>query len=71
MSNSDILNRVCKGYKMEQDLMPHCDDRLYKVMTSCWNLDPSQRPAFSSLVRQLENFYEVEELSDDAVDYVD
>ena len=40
------------GYRMESP--EGCPDQIYKVMTDCWNKDPSMRPTFTRIEKALE-----------------
>ncbi|KAF8375115.1 hypothetical protein PRIPAC_81544 [Pristionchus pacificus] len=48
---AELLTRLKLGERMEKP--DNCSDILYKLMCNCWSENPSQRPAFTSLRKQL------------------
>ncbi|XP_067831618.1 tyrosine-protein kinase FRK-like [Heptranchias perlo] len=54
MSNREALFELVQGYRMPR---PNgCPQPIYNIMRECWNKVPSQRPSFSTLKPQLEDF---------------
>ncbi|XP_051879256.1 tyrosine-protein kinase SRK2-like isoform X2 [Pristis pectinata] len=54
MPNKNVLKELVKGYRMP---CPNgCPQPIYNIMKECWNEVPSQRPSFSTLKLQLEDF---------------
>ncbi|XP_069777630.1 tyrosine-protein kinase SRK2-like isoform X2 [Narcine bancroftii] len=54
MSNKMVLSELVKGYRMP--CPSGCPQPIYSTMLECWNDVPSQRPSFSALKLQLEDF---------------
>ena len=48
----EVAAHVDRGYRMESP--EGCPDQIYKVMTECWNEEPSQRPTFTRIEKALE-----------------
>uniref|UniRef100_A0A1A8GQ23 receptor protein-tyrosine kinase n=1 Tax=Nothobranchius korthausae TaxID=1143690 RepID=A0A1A8GQ23_9TELE len=46
--DASFYSMIERGFKMEQPY--YANDSVYKVMRSCWALNPSDRPSFSKLV---------------------
>ncbi|KAF7213892.1 receptor-type tyrosine-protein kinase FLT3 [Nothobranchius furzeri] len=46
--DATFYSMIERGFKMEQPY--YANDSVYKVMCSCWALNPSDRPSFSKLV---------------------
>ncbi|XP_020614889.1 platelet-derived growth factor receptor alpha-like [Orbicella faveolata] len=42
-----LASLLQEGYRMPRP--PHLDEKLYEVMSSCWNEKPEERPSFSKL----------------------
>ncbi|GCC25880.1 tyrosine-protein kinase Src42A-like [Chiloscyllium punctatum] len=54
MTNKMVLSELLQGYRMPR---PNgCPQPIYNIMRQCWNEIPSQRPSFSILKLQLEEF---------------
>ncbi|XP_066024495.1 fibroblast growth factor receptor 2-like isoform X2 [Pocillopora verrucosa] len=51
MDGRKIANLLQQGYRMPKP--QHVDDKLYQIMTSCWQNDPDARPTFIELRNQL------------------
>ncbi|KAK5848685.1 hypothetical protein PBY51_006279 [Eleginops maclovinus] len=51
VSNHELLELLLSGHRLKppQD----CDQKLYEVMQSCWDQDPSRRPGFGELCETL------------------
>eukprot|EP00047_Mylnosiga_fluctuans_P005670 m.241933 g.241933 ORF g.241933 m.241933 type:complete len:774 (-) comp13936_c0_seq1:86-2407(-) len=58
----EIQRRVRDGLRLEQP--PGCDDDLYDLMHSCWEVDRQKRPAFRALTITLGNAQSAETPSD-------
>ena len=58
----DILEAVSEGtYRMA--CPPNCPPKLYAIMLDCWSQVPDNRPSFSSLQLQLEEFFVTDDSS--------
>ncbi|XP_067887917.1 tyrosine-protein kinase FRK-like [Heterodontus francisci] len=54
MSNRMVISELVQGYRMP---CPNdCPQAIYNIMRECWNEVPSQRPSFSTLKLQLEDY---------------
>ena len=53
-TNAWVLDLIQKGYRMPRPT--GCHDKLYDMMLDCWRKEPSERPTFVTLQRQLEDF---------------
>lgn len=51
MTNGQVLKKVLEGYRMPQHAT--CPDELYEIMISCWGQNPTGRPSFKMLHKQL------------------
>ncbi|XP_066024499.1 proto-oncogene tyrosine-protein kinase receptor Ret-like isoform X3 [Pocillopora verrucosa] len=51
MDGRKIANLLQQGYRMPKP--QHVDDKLYQIMTNCWQNDPDARPTFNDLRDQL------------------
>ncbi|XP_078584652.1 tyrosine-protein kinase receptor Tie-1-like [Branchiostoma floridae x Branchiostoma japonicum] len=58
MSKREVMDGVQQGYRMEKP--PHCDEKLYSLMLSCWDADPARRPEFRKIQRTLDSLMETE-----------
>ncbi|XP_022107164.1 tyrosine kinase receptor Cad96Ca-like [Acanthaster planci] len=63
MTVRDVISKLREGYRMPKP--KHCDDKLYNLMMSCWDVEPDRRPCFEDLLNSLEKFLETE------ADYID
>ena len=52
MTQAEALQRVQAGYRMS--CPPNCSQQLYDIMLECWSEDPSSRPDFNSLYKQVQ-----------------
>lgn len=52
MSNQKVWVEVLAGYRLSQPA--GCPDDVYKLMTECWDMNPHNRPVFSSMGRTLQ-----------------
>ncbi|XP_078044954.1 protein kinase receptor Ret oncogene [Augochlora pura] len=59
----NLYNLLKAGYRMERPA--NCSQQLYKLMVSCWHLEPGSRPSFKELTSHWERMLE------DSVDYLD
>nr|XP_033321805.1 proto-oncogene tyrosine-protein kinase receptor Ret isoform X1 [Megalopta genalis] len=59
----NLYNLLKAGYRMERPA--NCSQQLYKLMVSCWHLEPGSRPSFKELTGHWERMLE------DSVDYLD
>ena len=48
----DVAQHIEKGYRM--DAPDGSPDAIHRIMQECWNKDPSQRPNFTRIERQLD-----------------
>jgi len=56
MNNQVVVERLQQGFRHPQP--GNCPDQLYEIMLGCWYKDPSDRPTFEILFKDLEEFYE-------------
>lgn len=56
MHNREVIENVEKGYRMPKPVNNHLPDALYRLMLSCWEADPDNRPTFEFLHHFLEDF---------------
>nr|XP_033770658.1 protein-tyrosine kinase 6 isoform X2 [Geotrypetes seraphini] len=54
MDNTEVLAEVSRGYRMPQP--PNCPNMIYKIMSDCWKTEPSKRPTFQNIKKQLGQF---------------
>lgn len=47
--DSDVEEALNQGYRLEQ--LRDVPDPIHEVMSSCWLVDPEERPTFDELVR--------------------
>ena len=47
----EVAAHVDRGYRM--DTPDGCPDYIYAIMVECWNKDPSQRPNFARIAKEL------------------
>ncbi|XP_014482930.1 PREDICTED: proto-oncogene tyrosine-protein kinase receptor Ret [Dinoponera quadriceps] len=59
----NLYNLLKTGYRMERPV--NCSQQLYKLMMSCWHLEPGMRPSFKELTCHWERMLE------DGVEYLD
>lgn len=52
MSGSEVMKKVKEGQRLDKP--EHCDREIYNTMFYCWDKDPTERPAFSQLVKDFE-----------------
>ncbi|XP_063379614.1 vascular endothelial growth factor receptor 1 isoform X1 [Cydia fagiglandana] len=52
----DLLQRLQEGHRLSKP--PYADDRLYRVMRSCWEQRPTKRPTFTELQETIGSFLE-------------
>jgi fyn-related kinase len=58
----DVLEAVSEGsYRMP--CPPNCPPKLYDIMLDCWSQEPDNRPSFTTLQLQLEEFFTSDESS--------
>lgn len=57
-SCSEVQALVKSGTKLQspKTFGFKCEDRVYSIMQSCWNLNPDWRPSFISISLQLEDY---------------
>ncbi|XP_078342494.1 fibroblast growth factor receptor 1-like isoform X1 [Oculina patagonica] len=53
-SEGKVVAEVLNGYQMPKP--EHIDDKLYDVMTRCWNLNPDFRPPFENLRQRMDTY---------------
>ncbi|XP_073965486.1 PDGF- and VEGF-receptor related isoform X3 [Choristoneura fumiferana] len=56
ISPQNLLPRLLEGHRLDKP--KYADDRLYKVMRSCWEQRPGKRPTFSELQETIGSFLE-------------
>ena len=47
----EVAAHVERGYRM--DCPDGCPEHIYTIMVECWNKDPSQRPNFARIAKDL------------------
>ncbi|XP_063530528.1 vascular endothelial growth factor receptor 1 isoform X4 [Cydia strobilella] len=52
----DLLQRLQEGHRLSKP--QYADDRLYRVMRSCWDQRPTKRPTFTALQETIGSFLE-------------
>ncbi|KAL4630648.1 protein-tyrosine kinase 6-like [Arapaima gigas] len=64
LKSHEVYDLITSGYRMP--LPPNCPNSIYKVMLSCWILNPEERPSFGSLTASLveANVTEVEQMEE-------
>ncbi|KAI8424707.1 hypothetical protein MSG28_006662 [Choristoneura fumiferana] len=50
-ANKDVVARVLRGMRAPQP--SYVGDELFQLCLQCWQVDPDERPAFSSLLREV------------------
>ena len=55
MSNALVLKTLRAGARMWRPI--GCPEKLYKIMKTCWKGSPNDRPTFSTLQWQLDDFF--------------
>ncbi|XP_068675597.1 fibroblast growth factor receptor 1-like [Montipora foliosa] len=55
-SHKQFLESLKRGYRLEKPDM--CTERVYALMTDCWNQDPDERPSFQRLYKRLDAMLE-------------
>lgn len=53
MSNAEAAQRVKAGYRLSQP--EGCPDYIFRIMLSCWETKPDDRPTFKQLLKWLTN----------------
>ncbi|XP_068728085.1 uncharacterized protein [Montipora capricornis] len=54
--HKEVLESLKSGYRLEKPDI--CTDRVYTLMTECWNQDPDERPSFQRLYNRLDDMLE-------------
>lgn len=57
MTNSEVLERVEKGYRMPQP--ENCPYKFYNIMLKCWREEPENRLSFEGLQWEFEEYMEM------------
>jgi len=52
ISNHELLGALKSGYRMDKPQM--CSDEMYELMRQCWKENPTERPSFAVIRKQLE-----------------
>ena len=47
IKNDEVINRIENGERLA--LPPECPGSLFRLMNSCWQYDPEDRPTFREL----------------------
>ena len=56
MTNAEAMEKVATGYRLQQP--KGCPDEVYKLMLSCWNEDPMERPSFEEVLNILNDLFQ-------------
>ncbi|XP_068618957.1 putative inactive tyrosine-protein kinase Wsck [Battus philenor] len=56
-ANKDVAARVLRGMRPSQP--SYVNDDLFQLCLQCWQVDPDERPAFTSLLNELSQFTDV------------
>ncbi|XP_013170568.1 PREDICTED: putative tyrosine-protein kinase Wsck [Papilio xuthus] len=59
--NKDVASRVLRGMRPSQP--SYVSDELFQMCLQCWQVDPDERPAFTSLLNELTSFTDVPGMS--------
>ena len=59
VTNEEVTQMIRKGKHL--NIPPDCPDKIYDIMSKCWNMDPSCRPTFSELCDILLNYHSTDE----------
>ncbi|GMS98319.1 hypothetical protein PENTCL1PPCAC_20494, partial [Pristionchus entomophagus] len=62
---AEIIKRLRQGDRMDKP--DNCSDKLFEIMSSCWEDQPSDRPSFTKLRKQLGE--QLEDAQQDGYDY--
>ncbi|XP_030068032.1 protein-tyrosine kinase 6 isoform X2 [Microcaecilia unicolor] len=54
MDNAEASAEVSRGYRMPQP--SNCPNMIYKIMSECWKTEPSKRPTFQKIKKELGQF---------------
>ena len=75
MTNSEAMEKIVEGYRLPQP--EECSQDMYKLMLSCWNVNPEERPTFEKILETIEKlngvtliestFVEVKETSEEQI----
>jgi len=52
INNHELLGTLKSGYRMDKPQM--CSDEMYELMRQCWKENPTERPSFTVIRKQLE-----------------
>lgn len=55
LSNEDVAKKVTSGYRMS--VPEECEPQVANLMLACWNFNPDERPSFSHLSKEFEQFF--------------
>jgi tyrosine-protein kinase Fer len=61
LNNSETLEQVNKGYRLPAP--DNCPEDIYKMMVSCWQKEPSDRPSFKQLYTSISGLLEAKDVS--------
>ncbi|XP_052081262.1 tyrosine-protein kinase SRK3-like [Mytilus californianus] len=66
IANKELLERLEMGFQHEK---PHnCPENVYKIMLSCWNKVPTNRPTFEYLFNYFDDYVVSAELQKEEID---
>ena len=51
MTNSEAIEKIVQGYRLGQP--EECSLDMYKLMLSCWEINPDQRPSFTRILEAI------------------
>ena len=68
LKNSELISRLESGERLPPPPVSLCPVRLYRILLSCWNFQPNERPSFAVLKHLLS---EIAEECDDQKTFID
>lgn len=56
MHNTEVIEKVQRGYRLPKPTNCDCPDQIYEIMRACWNAHPEKRPTFTHLADFFDNY---------------